>query len=126
MAAVVWGLAIVVTDQVRQRVVDTWTGPDTSVTSGILLEGCPVIRFEEDIYLPSWITFEGRTFRWADLITPIGPNSIGEAYVSTGYRHGDLELFRVTNTIEGRAGDQVMIRQGTSFAGAIYRVSSCG
>lgn len=108
------------------RVVDTWQGPDASVRSGILLDGCPVIRFEEDVYFPSWITFEGRTYRWADLLTPIGPNSIGDAYLPTGYRHDDLELFRIANTLEGEAGTNVMIRQGTSFAGAIYVASSCG
>ena len=117
-----WVAGIVLTDVVRERVVDTWDGPDASVQSGLLLEGCPVIEFEEDVYLPSWIRFEGRTYRWADLSVPIGTSSIGETYLPTGYRHDDLELFRVA----ARDGEQVMIRQGEAFVGAIYLASSCG
>lgn len=122
----VWLVSIAVTDQVRQRLVDTWQGPDATVQSGILLDGCPVIRFEEDVYFPSWIRFQGRTYRWADLLVPIGPNSLGDAYLPTGYRHDGLELFRIANTTEGRAGRQIMVRQGTSFGGAVYLASSCG
>jgi hypothetical protein len=124
--AVVWMLGIVATDLVRQRVVDTWDGPDASVQSGLLLDGCPVIEFEEDVYLPSWVRFEGRTYRWADLSVPIGSSSIGTTYVPTGYRHDDLELFTVTGTDAVRSGEQVMIRQGDAFVGAIYLASSCG
>lgn len=126
VVAAVWVAGIALTDVVRQRVVDTWEGPDQSVRSGLLLEGCPSIEFEENVYLPSWIRFEGRTYRWADLSVPIGTSSIGESYLPTGYRHDDLELFRVANTEAGRAGEQVMIRQGDAYAGAIYLASSCG
>jgi hypothetical protein len=123
---VVWFAAIAITDQIRQRTVDTWTGPDASVQSGLRLEGCPDIVFREDVYFPSWVRFEGRIFRWADLLAPIGPNSVGVSFLSTGYRNGDLELFRVLNDPEGRAGNKIMLRQGDSPAGAIYVAADCG
>ena len=126
IAAIVWLGAIVVTDYVRQGVVDTWTGPDATVQSGLRLDGCPSITFREDVYFPSWVRFEGRVFRWADLLAPIGPDSIGDAFLQTGFRNGDLELFRVANDPEGRAGNKVMLRQRESPAGAIYVVSDCG
>jgi hypothetical protein len=121
-----WLGAIVVTDWVRQGVVDTWAGPDTTVQSGLRLDGCLDIAFREDVYFPSWVRFEGRVYRWGDLLAPIGPNSIGRAFIATGYRHGDLELFRIENDPEGRAGNKIMLRQGDSPAGAVYVVSDCG
>jgi hypothetical protein len=126
LVVVAWLVAIAVTDWVRQGTVDTWTGPDATVQSGLRLDGCPDIAFREDVYFPSWVRFEGKLFRWADLLAPIGPHSIGDAFLATGYRNGDLELFRVENDPEGRAGNKVMLRQGESPAGAIYVVSACG
>ncbi|MEX2183805.1 MAG: hypothetical protein WEC14_05120 [Chloroflexota bacterium] len=126
VVAVVWIGAIAVTDYVRYGVVDTWDGPTTTVVSGHRLPDCPSVPFLEDVYFPAWIRFEGRVFQWTDRTTPIGPDSVGRSYTETGYRHGDLELFRVDNSPEGRAGRQMMIRQGTSSAGAIYLVTDCG
>lgn len=121
VVAIVWVVGIALTDVVRQRVVDTWEGPDATVQSGLILEGCPAIAFEEDVYLPSWVRFEGQVYRWADLNVPIGTRSIGDTFLPTGYRHDDLELFRVAART-----DQVMIRQGEAIVGAIYLASSCG
>jgi len=123
---VTWLGAIAVTDWVRRGVVDTWTGPDATVQSGQRLAGCPDITFREDVYFPSWVRFEGKVFRWADRLAPIGTESIGSAYLSTGFRHGDLELFRVDNNPEGRAGNRIMLRQGVTAFGAIYVVADCG
>jgi hypothetical protein len=126
IALVVWLGGIAVTDWVRHGIVDTWTGPDTTVQSGQRLDGCPDITFREDVYFPSWIRFEGRTFRWADRLAPIGTDSIGSSFLTTGFRHGDLELFRVNNSPEGQAGNRIMIRQGSTAFGAIYVLADCG
>lgn len=125
LVAVIWIGAITITDFVRYGVVDTWQGPTGTVQSGLRLSDCPDVEFVEDVYFPAWIRFEGRLYVWSGRITPIGPDGIGRAYSETGYRHGDLELFRVDNSPDGRAGRQMMVRQGTSSAGAIYLVSDC-
>jgi hypothetical protein len=126
LVAAAWLGAIAVTDWLRQGRVDTWTGPDASVQSGLRLDGCPDIVFRENVYFPSWVRFEGKLFRWADSLTPIGPNSVPTSFEETGYVNGDLRLYRVHNNPEGRAGNQVMIRQGDAPAGAIYVIADCG
>ncbi|MGK2851087.1 MAG: hypothetical protein ACSLFN_09285 [Candidatus Limnocylindrales bacterium] len=119
-------LAVVLTDWLRTNRVDTWAGPDAAVQSGLRLDGCPAVSFQEDVYFPSWVRFEGKVFSWTDSGSPIGPNSLGSAYVPSGYTLGDLQLFRVTNSLEGREGRQIMLRQGTSPVGANYVVADCG
>lgn len=129
LAAVVvlaWFLAVFVTDWLRTNRVDTWAGPDATVQSGLRLDGCPAVSFQEDVYFPSWVRFEGKVFRWTDSGSPIGPNSVGSAYVASGYALGDLQLYRVANSVEGRAGRQIMLRQGASPVGANYVVADCG
>jgi hypothetical protein len=125
IVVLVWFAAIAVTDWYRYGRVDTWEGPDATVQSGLRLAGCPDIVFQEDVYFPAWIRFEGRVFRWTERGTPVGPDSVGSSYLATGYRLGDLELFRIANNPEGRAGNQIMIRQGTSDVGAVYVVTDC-
>ncbi len=126
IVAAVWLAAIAVTDWVRKGRVDTWVGPDASVQSGLRLDGCPDLVFREDVYFPSWIRFRGEIFQWGDSLTPIGPNSVPRSFEETGYTLGDLRLYLVHNSPQGRAGEQVMIRQGESPAGAIYVRTDCG
>lgn len=125
IAVIVWFGAIAVTDWLRYDRVDTWEGPDATVQSGLRLAGCPDIIFREDVYFPAWIRFEGGVFRWTDSGAPVGPNSIGKSYLETGYTLGDLELFRIANSIDGQEGRRIMIRQGESPVGAIYVVTDC-
>jgi hypothetical protein len=126
VVAIVWMGAIQVFDYLRQDRVDTWTGPDATVQSGLRLPGCPSIPFEEDVYFPSWVRFEGKVYRWNDQLFPIGSGSIGKSFLETGYRNGDLELFRIANNPDGRAGKQILLRQGESPAGAVYVLTDCG
>jgi hypothetical protein len=124
--AVVWLAAIAVTDWLRRDAVDTWTGPDRSVTSGQRLAGCPDLSFPEDVYFPDWIRFDDRLYRWTDELTPIGSSSFASTYQASGFTLGDLELFRIINTPDGRDGKRIMVRQGDAMAGAIYVLSECG
>lgn len=126
VVVVTWIVAVNVTDLLRQGRVDTWTGPDATVQSGLQLAGCPAIAFREDVYFPSWIRFEDSVFRWSDTLLPIGSTSIGRSIEVTGYHNGDLELFRILNTPEGREGNQILLRQGRAPAGAIYTKTDCG
>lgn len=82
--------------------------------------------FQEEVYFPGWVRFEGKVFRWTDSASPIGPDSVGTSYLASGYTLGDLQLYRVANSLEGRAGRRIMLRQGTSPVGANYVVADCG
>jgi hypothetical protein len=122
---VLWLGAITVSDWIRRDAVSTWAGPDTGVTSGKRLTGCADLSFPEDVYFPDWIRFDGRLYRWTDESTPIGTASFSSTYQASGYTLGDLELFRIINTPDGRDGKRIMVRQGDAYAGAIYVLSDC-
>lgn len=100
--------------------VATWNGPDATVQSGLLLEGCPIVGFTEDVYFPAWVRLDGHLYRWGNLNAPIGPDSVGVSYADTGYHHADLRLYRILSSQDGLAGKRIMMRQGESPAGAIY------
>jgi hypothetical protein len=125
LVAVAWFVAIAATDAIRQGRVDTWTGPATSVQSGLELAGCTNEKFREDVYFPAWLRFEGKVYLWSDQVAPIASTSVGRSYLETGYRLGELELYRIASSPDGQAGRHVLVRQGDSPAGAIYVQSDC-
>jgi hypothetical protein len=48
------------------------------------------------------------------------------AYPASGYRLGDLELFRILNTPQGQAGDQILLKIVNVETGEVYeRVPAC-
>lgn len=120
--AIVWLIAVFVTDQMRVGRIDTWNGPDQTVQSGLLLEGCSIAGFTEDVYFPAWVRLDGHLYRWANQSAPIGPDSVGVSYTDTGYRFGDLRLYRIISSQDGRDGKRIMMRQGDSPAGGIYLI----
>jgi hypothetical protein len=120
VVAAVWLGAIVVTDRLRAGHVDTWTGPDATVQSGLRLAGCDLPNFPEDSYFPGWIRFEGRIYRWADLSAPVSASTIPSTYEPTGYALADLDLYLINSSQSGRDRERVMIRNGESSAGAVY------
>lgn len=125
LVAVAWFVAIAATDAVRLGQVDTWTGPEGSVQSGLVLAGCQSEKFTEDVYFPAWVRFEDKIYLWSDQLAPIGPESVGRSFLETGYRHDDLALYRIASSPDGRAGRHILVRQGSSPAGAIYVLSDC-
>jgi hypothetical protein len=49
-----------------------------------------------------------------------------DAYPATGYRLGDLQLFRILNTPQGQAGDQILLKIVNVETGEVYeRVPGC-
>ncbi len=126
LVAVGWLAAIRITDAIRIGRVDTWAGPDASVQSGLRLAGCPDFAFPEDPYFPSWVRFDGFTYIWAGRALPIVDDVIGTSYERTGYTNGSLELFRIISNPEGRAGREILMREGQSAGGAVYVLSDCG
>ena len=126
VVVVVWFASIRVFDALRVGRVDTWAGPDASVTSGLRLSGCPDFAFPEDPYFPAWIKYSGFTYQWAGRALPIVDDVIGTSYERTGYTNGSLELFRIISNPDGRAGKEILVREGESAGGAVYVLSDCG
>ena len=125
VAVVVWALVVGGATLWRELRVDHWTGPDTSVTSGQRLAGCDDRLTFHDPIFPAWVRFEGAVYAGADLSRPVGPGA-NASYPATGYRLGELELFRVANTPAGQAGDQILLKLETVGVGELYiRVPDC-
>lgn len=108
----------------RENRVDTWSGPTTSVQSGVRLAGCPVvdaIRVED---FPSWLTFEGTVYRYTGRKRPyVGPETSG--YTATDYTNGAMRLVLMENTPAGRARDTIMIWLQNALAGIEYARTDC-
>jgi hypothetical protein len=104
----------------RNARVDVWSGPDSSVTSGQRLAGCPVVNAIDDPTFPSWVRFEGRTFRYTGSIRPVGDDP-NPKYPATVHRLGDLVLYRMTATPEGRAGETILLKLDRVPVGTVYR-----
>jgi hypothetical protein len=115
-----WFIAIAARDYMRVNQVDTWSGPDQTVQSGLNRPGCVTAGFTGDQYFPAWIRFEGKLYTWSGLSTPIGRIPDPDSFVWTGYQRDTLRLYRMQNSPDGREGKRVMVRQGEEVAGAIY------
>jgi hypothetical protein len=109
----------------RQYRVDTWSGPDASVTSGQRLEGCPAASDFHDAIFPAWVRFEGRLYLGSPAIRPVGSN-LDNAYPVTPYRLGALQLLRVGNTPDGQAGRTILLKLESAPVGQVYaRTEAC-
>jgi hypothetical protein len=103
----------------RDARVDTWAGPDASVTSGQKLADCPLADRVRDDLFPSWIRFDGKVYLLTDTIRPMGvvPDS---DYPATGYGLGSMALFRVDNSPDGKAGVIVAVKLASSAVGRVF------
>ena len=120
-----WLLLLAGIAVVREFRTETWSGPDQSVISGQRLPDCTADLSFRDPSFPTWVRFEGSIFRAAGRNRPVGtlPDA---AYPATGYRLGDLELFRILNTPQGKAGDQILLKIVNVETGEVYeRLPAC-
>jgi hypothetical protein len=122
----VYLIATAVMGYLRDQRVDTWTGPDATVTSGQRLDGCPsFFRLEHPVF-PAWIRFDGGVFQRTDQIVPVGATNIGTSYIESGYRHDDFVLYTVHVPGLGEPGSRIAVRKGSAAAAEIYRrVEGC-
>ena len=109
----------------REGRVDTWSGPDSTVTSGQRLEGCPAASEFQDPIFPAWVRFEGSVYGGTPAIRPVGSNK-DNAYPVTAYRLGSLGLLRVGSEPEGQAGGTILLKLDSSLTGQLYvRLPGC-
>jgi hypothetical protein len=109
----------------RDQRVDTWSGPDATVTSGQRLEGCPSASDFRDPIFPAWVRFEGAVYGGTSAIRPVGAN-LDNAYPVTGYHLDSIGILRVASTPEGQAGGLILLKLDSSLTGQLYvRLPGC-
>lgn len=106
----------------RDARVDTWSGPDGSVTSGQKLADCPLAGTVRDDLFPSWIRFDGKVYLLTNTIRPMGFEPDAD-FPGTGYSHGSMTLFRVASTPDGLAGRIIVVKLDTSAVGQVFRLT---
>jgi len=107
----------------RERSLDTWAGPDATVQSGQRLDGCPLANVRDyDAAYPNWVRFGGAVFIATGFSRPFGSNA-DNAYTPTGYHLNELELWRVANTPDGRAGRAVLLKLRDNPIGQLFVAS---
>ena len=103
----------------RDRQLETWAGPDASVTSGQRLADCPLVNELHDDTFPTWLRLDGAIYRLTDSIRPVG-FKLDADYPATGYTLGPMTLLRVANSPDGAAGRIVVVKLDTSAVGRVY------
>lgn len=106
----------------RDGRIDTWAGPDPAVTSGQRLADCPLVGSVRDDLFPSWIRYDGKIYRLADTIRPMG-FAPDPDFPSTGHSLGSMALHRVLNTPDGAEGRIVLVKLDSSAVGRVYRLT---
>jgi hypothetical protein len=109
----------------REQRVDTWSGPDATVTSGQRREGCPAASDFRDPIFPAWVRFEGAIYGGTPAIRPVGAN-LDNAYPVTGYHLDSISLLRAPVTPGGQAGAMILLKLDSSLTGQVYaRLPEC-
>ncbi|MBA2254730.1 MAG: hypothetical protein H0W07_06425 [Chloroflexi bacterium] len=109
-------------DLIRERRIDTWAGPDTTVQSGQRLAGCPAIDSLNDNVFPSWIRYGGRVYALGNQLRPVVDSRSSPGPAESGYTLGEMRLLLDNDTPAGRSRDIVILVLPTSRAGQVFRV----
>ncbi len=109
----------------RENHVDTWSGPDATVRSGVRLADCPLVDSIRVDDFPSWIVLDGSVYRYTGWKRPfVGSDTPG--YTITGYANGSLHLVLIDNTPDGVARDTILLWLQGALAGIEYaRTPDC-
>lgn len=108
----------------REGRVDTWSGPDASVRSGVRLASCPIVDAIRVDDFPSWVVFGGSLYRYTGGKRPFLGDTPG--YTMTGWSSGSLHLVLIDSSEEGRARDTILLWLQGAVAGIEYaRTPEC-
>lgn len=116
----VYAIAFGAQTWIREGSVDTWTGPDGAVTSGLNLAGCPEASQIRDPSFPSWIKVSDRIYLLTDRRRPFIGIGETEGFSDSGYRSGAFRLLWIDDTPAGRARDDIFVWQEPAIAGVTY------
>ena len=121
LVVALYALATVGLRLYRESQTETWSGPDAGVTSGQKLESCAsILPADYDPIFPRWVRFEGRLYVLTQYIRPVGTNDRG-AYQPTGYRLGEIQLYRITDTPDGLNGSTILLKLDRVEVGQLFR-----
>ena len=106
----------------RDMRVDTWAGPDATVTSGQRLEGCAEANRQSHAYLPTWVRFGDRVYVLTERQRPlVGRGMPGETrQIETGYSLERLRILIPSEVLDPAAPSHILVIQAGSFAAAIF------
>jgi len=122
VAVAVYAIAVGAETLIRERRVDTWTGPDAAVTSGRTLAGCPdASRIRDDVF-PSWLKIGETVYLLTDRRRPFSTVGGTRGFSDSGYRLGALRLLWIDDTEAGRAHQDAFVWQEGAIAGITYAI----
>ena len=101
--------------------VDAWSGPDASVTSGQRLESCPAVALRDyDSVYPVWVRYDSKVYVATGLGRPL-PTDLTGRYDITAYTLGKLQLWRILDTPDGKAGTDIILRFQPDDVGQLFK-----
>jgi hypothetical protein len=100
----------------RDSRVETWSGPDASVTSGQRLADCPVANALHDDVFPTWVRYAGHVYVASGGVRPVGTVPTPD-FPMAPYQLGELRLHTVANTPDGREGKLIVLRLADAAVG---------
>jgi hypothetical protein len=123
---VLWFGAWAGLDWIRRGQLTTWTGPDATVQSGQVLQGCPIVNTIDNPVFPSWVRWNGSIYRYSGWKRPFMGIDRTAGFSESGYRTGDLHLYLIDNTPDGKSRDTVLLWFEGGIAGVEYaRTPDC-
>lgn len=129
LVVVVYLLGSVAQSVWRNMRVDTWAGPDASVSSGQRLEGCAAANAQSHTYLPTWLRYGGRVYVMTPRQRPLVGQGLpgGTRQIETGYTLERLRMLIPSEGVDPAAPSHVLIVQAGSFVAAIFQhAPECG
>jgi hypothetical protein len=123
---VLWFGARAGLDWIRHGQLTTWTGPDATVQSGQVLAGCPIVGTIDNPVFPSWVRWNGRVYMYSGWKRPFMGIAQTPGFSESGYRTGDLHLYLIDNTPDGKSRDTILLWFEGGIAGVEYtRTPDC-
>ena len=123
---VLWFGARAGLDWIRHGQVTTWTGPDATVQSGQVLRGCPIVDTIDNPIFPSWVRWSGSVYVYSGWKRPFLGIDRTPGFSESGYRTGNLHLYLIDNTPDGKSRDTILLWFDGGIAGVEYaRTPDC-
>jgi hypothetical protein len=125
VGALVYGAAVLAHRFWREQAVDTWAGPDATVTSGQRLAGCAPANAQYHADLPTWVRYGNQTYVLTERQRPlVGAGMPGETrQIETGYSLDRLRILIPTELPPDQRDppSRILLVAAGSYAAAIFQ-----